>query len=175
MNALSYIALVLLSLVGYSGGATGRAGKSTELKPKMIDLVLVLFIWTGAIYSRVTFDFNKWLLILIWLFLSIVFGVISVSLSAFTNENRIGPKDVTETWAMDLKKVWQSWSDFAKRMGGFQSRILLSLFFFGLISPFAIAAKLFSDPLRLKYRKRTSWWTSKEDIKPELEEYRRQF
>jgi len=69
METISFIVLILLSLVGYSAGAVGKAGKFVELKPRVIDLILVVLIWIGAIYSRVTFDLNKWLLILMWIIL----------------------------------------------------------------------------------------------------------
>ena len=175
MNTLSFIALILLSLVGYSGGAAGRAGKNVDLKPKIIDLVLVAVIWAGAIYSRITQDLDKWLLILIWLILSIILSVIAVSLRKLPEEKSPSQKALPKTPANAFKKIWQSWNDFSKRMGSFQSRILLSLFFFILISPFALAVKVFSDPLHIKYQSRTSWWIPKKEIKNELEQYRRQF
>ena len=175
MNTLSFIALILLSLVGYSGGSASKAGKDVDLKPKIIDLVLVAAIWAGAIYSRITQDLNKWLLILIWLILSIILGVIAVSLRKLPEEKSVSQKDLPKTPANVFKKRWQSWNEFSKRMGSFQSRILLSLFFFVFVSPFAIAVKMFSDPLHLKYRRLTSWWIPKKEIKNELEEFRRQF
>jgi hypothetical protein len=175
MNALSYIALILLSLAGYSGGAACKAGEQIDLKPKIIDLVLVAIIWTGAIYSRTSHDLNKWLLILIWLILSIIIGVLAISLRKLHKEKSFSQNDIPKTPANVFKKIWQDWNDFSKRMGIFQSRILLSLFFFVLVSPFAIAAKIFSDPLRLKYRRLTSWWIPKKETKNELEQFRRQF
>jgi hypothetical protein len=175
MNTLSFIALILLSLVGYSGGSASKAGKDVDLKPKIIDLVLVAAIWAGAIYSRITQDLNKWLLILIWLILSIILGVIAVSLRKLPEEKSVSQQDLPKTPANVFKKIWQSWNDFSKRMGSFQSRILLSLFFFILVSPYAIAVKVFSDPLNIKYQSRTSWWIPKKEIKNELEQYRRQF
>ncbi|NOR14332.1 MAG: hypothetical protein GQ544_01370 [Candidatus Aminicenantes bacterium] len=175
MNTLSYIALILLSLAGYSGGATGKAGTFIELKPKIIDLVLVAVIWAGAICSRATQDLNKWLLILIWLILSIILGVLAVSLRRLPKNTDLNQKDLPKTPANIFKKMWQSWNEFSKRMGSFQSRILLSLFYFVFVSPFAIAAKMFSDPLNLKYRRHSSWWTPKNEPKNEVEQFRKQF
>jgi nitrate reductase gamma subunit len=114
-------------------------------------------------------------LILIWLILSIILGVIAVSLRKLPEEKSVSQKDLLKTPANVFKKRWQSWNEFSKRMGSFQSRILLSLFFFVFVSPFAIAVKMFSDPLHLKYQSRTSWWIPKKEIRNELEEFRRQF
>jgi len=70
METLSFIVLILLSLVGYSFGAVAKAGKFIDLKPQIVDLIIVLLIWAGAICSRTIFDLNKWFLILMWVILS---------------------------------------------------------------------------------------------------------
>lgn len=117
MNTLSFIALILLSLVGYSGGAAGKAGKNVDLKPKIIDLVLVAVIWAGAIYSRITQDLDKWFLILIWLILSIILGIIAVSLRKLPEEKSPSQKALPKTPGNAFKKIWQSWNDFSKKDG----------------------------------------------------------
>lgn len=48
MELISFIALILLSLVGYCAGAVSKAGKYVELKPQIIDLMLVTVIWPGC-------------------------------------------------------------------------------------------------------------------------------
>ncbi len=175
MKILSFIVLILLSLVGYSGGAAGKAGKSADLKPRIIDLILVVIIWTGAIYSRTSFELDKWILILIWVILSIILGVLAISFRKLSEEKSPNDKEPIKTPANLFKKLWHSWKDFSQRMGNFQSRILLSLFFFIFISPFALAVKVFSDPLNLKNNSKKSQWLPKKEIKDELEQYRRQF
>lgn len=175
MNTISYLALILLSLAGYSVGAAGKAGKQIELKPKIIDLVFVVAIWAAAIYSRMTLNLNKWLLILIWLILAFITGVLALSLRELPEKTESHRKDFPTKQENIFKRQWQSWNDFSKRMGAFQSRIILSLFFFVLVSPFAIAVRMFSDPLRLKYRRLASWWIPKKETKNELEPFRRQF
>jgi len=150
METLSFIVLILLSLVGYSGGASAKAGKLTDLKPQLIDLILVLLIWGGAIYSRITFDLNKWLLILIWVILSVTIGVIAILFRKLPKEQSSNNKEPEKLSKNPIKKLWQSWKNFSERMGSFQSRIILSLFFFIIVSPFALAVKIFSDPLNYK-------------------------
>jgi len=175
MKALSFIVLILLSLVGYSGGAAGKAGKSADLKPRIIDLILVVIIWTGAIYSRILFYLDKWFLILIWIILSIIIGIFAISFRKLPEEKSSSNKEPTRKPTNLFKKLWHSWKDFSQRMGNFQSRIILSLFFFIFVSPFALAVKIFSDPLSIKHQRSTSQWLPKKEIKNELEQYRRQF
>ena len=173
MSVLSFIALILLSLLAYSGGVVGRAGKSSDIKPQLIDLSLVLIIWAGAIYSRLTFPLNRWLLILIWIVLGALIGIVS----AWPRKTRgTKPKIISkETSPNLLKHIWQSWKAFSLRLGSFQSRIWLSLFFFIFISPAAVLLKAFSDPLGIKKYSKISHWLPKKDIGSDLEQYKRQF
>jgi len=175
METLSFIVLIFLSLVGYSGGAAGKAGKLADVKPQLVDLIIVLLIWAGAIYSRITFDLNKWLLILIWIFLSALIGIIAVLFRKPTKKDSPSNKEPEKVQTNPIKKLWQIWNNFSKRMGNFQSRIILSLFFFIFVSPFAIAVKIFSDPLNIKHQSSKSHWLTKKEKKTDLEQLRRQF
>ncbi len=175
METFSFIVLILLSLVGYSGGAVGKAGKFAYLKPQIIDLILVVIIWIGAITSRVIFGLNKWLLILIWVVIGIIIGILAVWPRRLSEEKLPSTKRLKRTSKNPIKKLWQSWKNFSKRMGSFQSRIMLSLFFFIFVTPFALGVKIFSDPLKIKHQSSKSHWLPKKEIKYDLEQYRRQF
>lgn len=48
-----------------------------------------------------------------------------------------------------LKMLWEHWKVLAHRIGHFQTRLLLLLFYYVVATPFALALKLLSDPLRL--------------------------
>jgi len=61
------------------------------------------------------------------------------------------------------------------RMGSFQSRMVLSLFFFIITTPFSLITKIFADPLKLKEKKIGSLWVSKQETSADLEEFKRQF
>ena len=55
-----------------------------------------------------------------------------------------------------LKRAWQGWKRIAHKIGNFQARALLTVFYGVLVLPFGLAARLFSDPLRIKQRP-TRW------------------
>jgi hypothetical protein len=55
-----------------------------------------------------------------------------------------------------LKRIWQGWKKIAHKIGNFQARVLLTIFYGVLVLPFGLAARLFSDPLRIK-NKPTEW------------------
>ena len=52
-------------------------------------------------------------------------------------------------WSL-YKSAWQWWKKLAHKIGNFQARIILSLFYAVLVLPFGLAARWFSDPLRIK-------------------------
>ena len=175
MEAISFLVLILLCLVGYSAGAVARAGKSVELRPQIVDLVLVLVIWAGAIYCRVALDLNRWLVILGWLVLSIIVGVLAIWPRELREENVSSAKAPEGTPNSLPKRLWQSWANFSRRMGSFHSRIVLSLFFFTVITPFATAVRVFSDPLRIRHRTEVTHWLPRVGTDVDLEQLRRQF
>jgi hypothetical protein len=175
VEVLSYIVLILLSLVGYSGGATGRAGKGADLKPVLLDLILVSLIWASAIYSRLTLDFNKWLLILVWLGIAAAVGWGSVFIRRLRRPEKAETED-EHLPSSQVKRLWARWSRFSKRMGSFQSRVMLSFFFFIFITPAALAIKMLGDPLQIKKKKvLDTYWLAKSPGATELEDFRRQF
>jgi hypothetical protein len=61
-------------------------------------------------------------------------------------------------------------------MGGFQSRLLLGLFYFFIVTPFGLGVKAFSDPLLLRRTRKLSNWIPRNDTTPaNLDEAKKQF
>jgi len=175
MENLSLIVLILLSLVGYSAGAVSKAGRFVEVKPQIIDLILVVFIWTGAIYSRINLSLNKWILILIWLIIGIIIGRLVIFLRKLSKTKLLRNKEQKKVPRNLYIKLLENWKNFSNRMASFQSRIILSMFFFVFVLPFALAVKWLSDPLNIKHQSNESHWLPRKEIKIDLEQFRRQF
>ena len=55
--------------------------------------------------------------------------------------------------AQGLKALWRGWKSVAHKIGDFQARLILSIFYFLILAPFALGVKFLSDPLQLKSRK----------------------
>jgi len=72
-----------------------------------------------------------------------------------------------------LKQLWQGWQKVAKKIGDFQARLILSLFYFLIVLPMGLIARMFSDPLSLK--KTAARWHAKQSSPARLEDARRQF
>ena len=72
-----------------------------------------------------------------------------------------------------LKEFWQRWQKVAKKIGDFQARLILSLFYILIVLPIGLIARMFSDPLSLK--KTAAHWDVKQSAPARLEDARRQF
>jgi hypothetical protein len=73
-----------------------------------------------------------------------------------------------------LRRLWERWKEIAHKIGTFQSRILLTIFYFLILLPFGMGVKLLSDPLHLK-RRQGSHWIGKATGSSNWEYARRQF
>lgn len=49
-----------------------------------------------------------------------------------------------------LRGAWEGWKRVARKIGDFQARIILVVFYFGILGPFALVLRLTSDPLSLR-------------------------
>ena len=72
-----------------------------------------------------------------------------------------------------LKELWRRWEKVAKRIGDFQARLILSLFYFLIVLPMGLIARRFSDPLSLN--KSAARWDAKPSSPARIEDARRQF
>jgi hypothetical protein len=74
-----------------------------------------------------------------------------------------------------LPKVWNRWKAIAQIIGDFQARVILTLFYFIILTPGGLIIRSFSDPLRLKHPHRASMWTLRSAETQSLGEARKQY
>ncbi len=72
-------------------------------------------------------------------------------------------------------RLWRGWLEIARYFGDFQSRLLLTLFYFTVFVPFGTALRLFGDPLRLRRPPEASGWEARAVQDVDLPASRRQF
>ena len=164
MNFITGLALVLLTLVGYSSGAVLGARGRTPV-PRILDLLVVVALWAGALTTRGWL--GKWSAILAWLAVGLVVGWV------LTYLRRAGyPK------AAPLHiggGVWNRWKAFAARMGNYQSRVLMSFIYFSIVLHFGLGVTMVGDPLGVKRSGGESSWHPKQvPLKPSIEQAREQ-
>jgi len=72
-----------------------------------------------------------------------------------------------------VRAVWQWWTRVARRIGDVQARILLTLFYYVILAPFALVLRR-NDPLAIRPGASTGWRTREAGARPVAEQARRQ-
>ena len=74
-----------------------------------------------------------------------------------------------------LRHLWEQWEVAAHKIGNFQARFLLNIFYFLVLSPFALGVKMFSDPLRIRRQHPSQWLPAEKEAIVSSAGARRQF
>jgi hypothetical protein len=72
-----------------------------------------------------------------------------------------------------LRRMWEAWKRLAHRIGNFQARVLLTLFYAVAILPWGLIVRLFADPLRI--RRPPDKWLGRENKVMDMAAARRQW
>lgn len=65
-----------------------------------------------------------------------------------------------------FRKIWEGWKKIARKIGDFNARVILTIFYLLLLMPFALLVKAFTDPLEIKKNAKKGWQLREE--KPDL-------
>jgi hypothetical protein len=174
MGALSIFALIMLVLVGYSGGSVlGRAGRIPL--PTPIDLVIVAALWTLAFWIRPSA--GKW-----W---AIVFGVamalaVGIAVAAIRGKSIFPRRRHVQAAAARSGSAPSSgplgwWRRFANELGNFQGRLVMAFLYFGFVTPFALLGGRSRKTGRLVAAADGSRWRIRKSTSSNLESAKRQF
>jgi hypothetical protein len=74
-------------------------------------------------------------------------------------------------------RIFRLWMKLGKAITWALTHLILSAFFFLILTPFGLVSRLFrKDPLDLSWKaRRTSYWVDKRSEEPTLDRYERQF
>ncbi len=61
------------------------------------------------------------------------------------------------------RRIWEGWKKIARKIGDFNARVILTVFYFILLMPFAVMVRLFTDPLEIKKNTMKKGWHMKEE------------
>jgi hypothetical protein len=73
-----------------------------------------------------------------------------------------------------VSRFWTKWKSIAHKIGNFQARLILVLFYFLILAPFALLVKR-SDPLGIKKNSPHGWLDRAPETRPPLEKAIRQW
>ena len=128
-------------------------------------------LWVGALASSFA---EKLFSFLFWIGIGVLVG----SLVTRVVRSTLPPADIEiqiEKKKNIFQKVWMEWKIFAFRMGNFQGRLVLLLFYFTIVTPFGIINRFFRDPLHEKKPTGDSFWFTLTTPEKKIEDARRQY
>jgi len=73
-----------------------------------------------------------------------------------------------------LARFWRGWKRIARKVGQFQGRVVMTIFYFTIFAPFAIAIRWGSDPLAIKPGTNRGWSPIPLSDEPPLDQARKQ-
>jgi TRAP-type uncharacterized transport system substrate-binding protein len=74
-----------------------------------------------------------------------------------------------------LQRGWGSVSAVARKIGNFQARVILTVFYFTVAAPFALGIRARADFLHLRFVRGSPGWTTRAALPQTVEAARRQF
>jgi hypothetical protein len=74
-----------------------------------------------------------------------------------------------------LRTLWHAWQRLGQIMADVVVRVILSVFYFSVLIPFAIGIRLSQDPLGTKTHAQLGWWCAREPAADNLDLARRQY
>lgn len=142
MHFFSALALVLLTLAGYSSGTVLGGGKK-KIVPGIPDLLLVVALWVLVFALRD--DFGKWSAIGVGLALGIAVGGVLALLRPGAEDASVRLGHLDEAPAEAPSGILARWKRFAMKMGNFQGRMVMAFFYFSVVAPFALLSRVIGE------------------------------
>jgi hypothetical protein len=174
MKVLATIAVLLLSLVGYSLGNVLRFGRKQVRKPVAGDVLLVVLLWAALLFAGSRRAMGKGLMIGIGIAAGIVLGFLLSLVLGYAKSEVHAAAYAHPAAPTESGKRFRAWRDLSAKLGTFQSQIILGLLFLIVFAPVSFGVKLFSDPLRIKKSGKDSHWSPKAPVASDIEIFKRQ-
>jgi hypothetical protein len=77
--------------------------------------------------------------------------------------------------ARSARQLWERWKQVARKIGDFQARALMTVFYFVILGPVSVALRWRSDPLAIKATTPRGWNHVEQREGVPMEHSRRQF
>lgn len=171
MEWLGWLALIFLTLVGYCGGAV-VAAQAASPRPAARDLLAILLAWIAASGARLGLALNHWIALLVGVAIGAVLGW---TFGRLSRAKAVAARGEQEEPSPFFTRFVQRWKRFSARLGDFQSRVLLSYFYFVVVLPFGLLARWGLDPLQLRRRAARSHWGERPTNGRTIDDARSQF
>jgi hypothetical protein len=77
--------------------------------------------------------------------------------------------------AASVRNLWERWKQIARKIGDFQARALMTIFYFLIVGPTSLVLRWRSDPLAIKAETARGWRDIEEKEGEAMDRARRQF
>ncbi len=154
MGFISALVLIMLTMVGYSGGVV-TAARGRLRGPVLLDLLLVVILWVVMFALRA--QLGRWWTLLAAVALSALVGALFTLLLRRSLPATKETAPAIPAGTGFFRRLWLRWVAFSHRLGDFQGRLLMVFVYFLLITPFGIGMRLFGDPLGRKKNAPLGW------------------
>lgn len=151
---MELLGAVMLAMAGYSAG---NALRGRKVAPALGDLVAVTALAAGAMVARG--HLGRGAVLGVAACAGVLAGAVAGVLRAGT---AAGPGE------------GGAWKRFALRMGNFQGRMLMGLFYFIILTPFALLSRMGAGAHRAR-REPGSFWLPRAEAPTGIERARNQF
>ncbi len=149
---MTTVVTILLALAGWSAGAAAWSGRRLPV-PHATDLAGIPVLWCALLFTP---GFDPGHLVAAGAALLSGFLCGSASCMLFRSKYPAARREPVEE-SGPARRAWPAWKRFARRMGGFQGRVLLGFFYFTVFAPFAVLLRLAGDPLGRRAGAETCW------------------
>lgn len=173
MEWLSWLALILLPLAGYSAGVVLAAGQRDSPRPALRDLLMILLAWVVVLSLRMVLELNHWIVLAVGLVVGLAFGWVLNRISGHAQP--VESPMLSENELPFFKRLTGRWKRFVAQVGDFQSRVVLGYFYFVVVLPFGLLVRLAIDPLQLRRPSTHSLWVERPAATSEIDDARGQF
>jgi len=93
-----------------------------------------------------------------------------------SDEEQVGmPQGRAQGVVGTARRLWEGWKRIARKIGDFQARALMTLFYFVILGPLALVLRWRSDPLAIKPGTTRGWGHREARDGPQMLQARRQF
>ena len=166
------IAVVLLTLVGYSSGNVLGA-RAKRVSPGLLDLLVMVVLWVIAL--RLHEEVGRWSAVGAGLALGLMIGAVAGAIRPGTSDGREKFAYLEDDAPAPQSGFRAGWNRFAQEMGNFQGRMIMAILYFVVVTPFGLISRIIGDGSEKSSVSPSSFWRERSVIVPELEQARNQF
>ena len=178
MILIRFIGIFFVIMAFYSIGTVAGSGSKSVLPgrvpfPTLLDLAIIFLAWLAAVLAYRE-GYRTAVAAVIGVGIGLSAGFVLYRLLKRPADQKPKFENPASATRQSDARTQPRWRLFLRQVGAFQSRLMLTGFYFTAIMPFGILVGGLGDPLGLKVPRSETFWKRREDDIQNLEGARRQ-